>query len=105
MLHIQTFDNRSGGNVAYKALAHPLAAEAISLLYARLTPPVALYDPDNIADALLALYPGMPGLEALLVHDVAAVGQRRAGLEARKLTDLPRCGARSVLVAASSSWQ
>jgi hypothetical protein len=100
MLDIQTFDNRSGGNVTYKALAHPLAAEAISLLYTSLIPPVALYDPDNIADALLALYPGMPGLEALFVHDVAAVGRRRAGLEARKLTDLPHCGARSVLIAA-----
>ena len=100
MLNIQTFDNRSGGNVTYKALAHPLAAEAIAALYDRLAPPVALYDPDAIADPLLALYPGLPGLEALFVHDVAAVGQRRAGLEARPLTDLPRCGARSVLIAA-----
>ncbi len=100
MLNIQTFDNRSGGNVTYKALAHPLAAEAIAALYASLTPPVALYDPDNIADPLLALYPGMPGLEALFVHDVAAVGQRRAGLEARALTELPHCRARSVLIAA-----
>jgi hypothetical protein len=100
MLNIQTFDNRSGGNVTYKALAHPLAAEAIAALYARLAPPVALYDPDAIADPLLALYPGLPGLEALFVHDVAAVGQRRAGLEARPLTDLPRCNARSVLIAA-----
>ncbi len=32
MLHIQTFDNRAGGNVLYKALAHPLAAEAIGRL-------------------------------------------------------------------------
>jgi hypothetical protein len=100
MLNIQTFDNRSGGNVTYKALAHPLAAEAIAALYDRLAPPVALYDPDVIADPLLALYPGLPRLEALFVHDVAAVGQRRAGLEARPLTDLPRCGARSVLIAA-----
>jgi hypothetical protein len=100
MLNIQTFDSRSGGNVTYKALAHPLAAEAIATLYARLTAPVALYDPDNIADPLLALYPGMPGLDALFVHDVAAVGQRRAGLDARKLTDLPHSGASCVLIAA-----
>ena len=57
MLRIQTFDARAGGNVIYKALAHPLAAEAISRLYARLEGPVALYDPDGIADALLAMYP------------------------------------------------
>jgi hypothetical protein len=100
MLNIQTFDNRSGGNVIYKALAHPLAADAIGRLYASLTPPVALYDPDAIADPLLALYPGLPKLTALFVHDVAAVGQSRAGLEARKLTDLPHSGARSVLIAA-----
>ena len=29
MLDIRTFDARQGGNVLYKALAHPLAAEAI----------------------------------------------------------------------------
>ena len=53
MLHIQTFDNRAGGNVLYKALAHPLAAEAIGRLYARLerAGPVALYDPEGIATA------------------------------------------------------
>ena len=60
MLNIQTFDNRAGGNVLYKALAHPLAAEAIATLYARLAGPVALYDPDGIADALFALYPDAP---------------------------------------------
>lgn len=100
MLNIQTFDNRSGGNVIYKALAHPLAAEAIGALYARLTPPVALYDPEHIAEALLALYPRLPGPQSLFVHDVAAVDARRAGLTARALTELPRSGARSVLIAA-----
>jgi hypothetical protein len=100
MLNIQTFDSRSGGNVTYKALAHPLAAEGIAALYASLRGPVALYDPDAIADPLLALYPGMPGLDSLFVHDVAAIGQPRAGLIARKLTDLPASGARSVLIAA-----
>jgi hypothetical protein len=101
VLQIQTFDNRSGGNVTYKALAHPLAAEAIARLYDGLgTGPVALYDPDGIADALLALYPGLPGLAAVFVHDVTAVGQRRAGLTARALTELPHSGARTVLIAA-----
>src|SRR5579885_1071242 len=83
MLQIQTFDARAGGNVIYKALAHPLAAEAIGRLYAGLRGPVALYDPDGIADALLALYPDLPGLSALFVHDTMAVGQRRAGLVAQ----------------------
>ena len=100
MLEIATFDARAGGNVLYKALAHPLAAEAIARLYARLPGPVALYDPDGIAAALLALYPGLPGPITLFVHDVAAVGTARAGLTARALTDLPQAEARSVLIAA-----
>jgi hypothetical protein len=102
MLHIQTFDNRAGGNVLYKALAHPLAAEAIDRLYARLarSGPVALYDPDGIADPLFALYPNVPQLSGLFVHDVTAVGSRRAGHAARPLTELPQSGARVVLIAA-----
>jgi hypothetical protein len=102
MLQIQTFDARQGGNVLYKALAHPLAAEAVAALYARLSNagPVVLYDPDGIAEALFALYPDGPKIEALFVHDVLAAGTRRAGLVAQPLTDLQRSGARTVLVAA-----
>ena len=102
MLQIQTFDARQGGNVLYKALAHPLAAEGVAALYARIAVagPVALYDPDGIADALFALYPDAPAVEGLYVHDVLAVNTRRAGLIARPLTDLPHSGARTVLVAA-----
>jgi hypothetical protein len=98
MLRIQTFDARAGGNVIYKALAHPLAAEAISHLYARFETPVALYDPDGIADALLAMYPA--AVESLFVHDVSAVGETRGGLTARPLTEIGNSGARTVLVAA-----
>ena len=101
MLHIQTFDARAGGNVLYKALAHPLAAAGIARLYAKLAGsggPVALYDPDGIAEALFALYPLRVG--GLYVHDVLAVGQTRAGLTARALTELPGADASAVLVAA-----
>ena len=98
MLNIQTFDNRAGGNVLYKALTHPLAAEAIAWLYARMRGPVALYDPEGIAAPLLALYP--ISLTALYVHDVAAVGVDRAGYVARPLTELPQSDARTVLIAA-----
>jgi hypothetical protein len=94
MLNIQTFDNRVGGNVPYKALAHPLAAEAVSRLYARLSGPIALYDPDGIAAALLALHPN-DQIAARYVHDVTAVGDN-----ARALTDLPDSNARTVLIGA-----
>ena len=100
MLKIQTFDARAGGNVIYKALAHPLAAEAIARVYAELRGPVALYDPDHIAEALLALYPAPPSVVSLFVHDVTEVGALRGGLTARPLTDLPESGAAIVLIAA-----
>src|SRR6516165_6967420 len=100
MLNIQTFDTRAGGNVLYKALAHPLAAEAIARLYARLEGPVALYDPEGIAAALFALYPQAPPFVGLFVHDVTVVGEERGGYIARALTDLPQSDARIVLIAA-----
>lgn len=101
MLDIETFDNLRGGNVVYKALAHPLAAEALARLAARLREagPVAIYDPDGIAAPLRALAPGFPA-EGLYVHDTLTVGQKRAGFTARPLLDLKDANARVVLVAA-----
>ena len=99
MLDITTFDARAGGNVLYKALAHPLAAPSIARLYASLPAPVALVDPDGVAAALLALHPDAPPLAGLFVQDVQAVGRVQAGLTARPLTDLPGSGAASVLIA------
>ena len=98
MLRIQTFDAKAGGNVIYKALAHPLAAEAIARLYDRLQGPVALYDPDGIADALIAMYPGP--FVRLFVHDTAMVGESRGGLTAEPLTRIGTSGAGTILVAA-----
>ena len=100
MLDIRTFDQTLGGNVIYKALAHPLAAEAIGRLVHDLAAPVALYDPDGIADALHALYPLGPALAGVYVHDVLTVGRHRAGLPAQPLTELPASGAATVLLAA-----
>ncbi len=102
MLDIQTFDARAGGNVLYKALAHPLAAEAIAALYARLAEagPVALFDPDDTAAALLAMHPDAPAFADRYVQDVGQIGQMRAGLRGRPVTELARSPARTVLVAA-----
>ncbi len=102
MLDITTFDARAGGNVLYKALAHPLAAEAIAALYARLAArgPVAIVDPEDVAAALLALHPDAPPIAGIYVQDVQALGRARAGHTARPLTDLPAADAATVLVAA-----
>jgi len=101
MLDIRTFDARHGGNVLYKALAHPLAAEAVAALYGRLAAagPVAVLDPDDVIEALLALYPDAPAWHGLFVQDAMAIGRLRAGMTGRPLTELPASGARSVLVA------
>jgi hypothetical protein len=98
MLQIQTFDARAGGSVIYKALTHPLAAEAIGRWYSRMAGPVAIYDAEGIAEALLALYPLK--VDALFVHDTALIGHQRGGLPARPLPDLAISGARTVLIAA-----
>jgi len=98
MLNIKTFDAVAGGNAIYKALAHPLAAEAIARLYARVQGSVAIYDPAGLAEPLLAMYP-LP-VASLFVHDTALVGATRAGLTARRLTELPDSGATTVLIAA-----
>jgi len=101
MLAIETFDQRQGGNVLYKALSHPLAAEAARGLAAELAGagPWALFDPDGIAPALFALCPGLATPAELYVQDVREIGSERAGLLARPLTDLPRSAARRVLIA------
>ncbi|HEX3347677.1 MAG TPA: hypothetical protein VHS58_06200 [Acetobacteraceae bacterium] len=102
MLDITTFDARQGGNVLYKALAHPLAAEAIARLYQQLSTrgSVALFDPEDVAGALSVMHPDLPPLDGLYVQDVMAVGRVRAGHEGRALVDLPRSTAATVLVAA-----
>ncbi len=102
MLDIQTFDAKAGGNVLYKALAHPLAAEAIILLAAELgrAGPLAVYDPDGVANALWAMHPAMPAAAESYVQDVGHLGQLRAGVPARPLTELGRSEARALLIAA-----
>ncbi len=98
MLDIETFDNLRGGNVAYKALAHPLAAERLAGLAAE-AGKVAIFDPDGIAGPLLALCPHFD-VEGVYVQDTLALGKMRGGHAARALIDLPHANVKSVLVAA-----
>lgn len=102
MLDIKTFDARAGGNVIYKALAHPLAAEAIERMAAKLATagPLAVYDADGVASALWAMHPAMPKPEEVFVSDVEQIGQSRAGVGAKPLTDLRQSQCRTLLIAA-----
>jgi hypothetical protein len=101
MLDIETFDNVKGGNAVYKALAHPVAAEGLARLAARLNAAgrVAIYDPDGIAGPLLALAPGFE-VEGIYVHDTLALESSRGGVLVRALTELVFARAKIVLVAA-----
>ena len=99
MLDIKTFDARQGGNVQYKAFAHPLAAEAIARLANGLRGRLAVYDPDGVADALFALHPEMPAPCEVYVHDTERLGQVYAGCRALALTDLRQSRADTLLVA------
>jgi hypothetical protein len=101
MFDFETFDNLRGGNVAYKALAHPVAADGLAHLAALLnqTGPLAIYDPDGIAQTLLALSPQFD-VEGVYVHDSRAVGCPRGNHSARPLTDLSSAPVRTVLIAA-----
>lgn len=102
MLDITTFDARSGGNVLYKALAHPLTAEKIAALYRRLAAsgPVALLDPEDVAAALVAMHPNAPRFTGRYVQDVASIGVEKAGYPGLPLTDLAQSGVRCILLAA-----
>ncbi len=102
MLDIHTYDARHGGNVLYKALAHPLAAEALSALGDRLRRQgsLAVFDPDGAAGMLFALHPDLPPVTACLVQDVSLVGRPMLGAEALPITALPSCEASTLLVTA-----
>jgi hypothetical protein len=101
MLSIDTFDHVRGGNVLYKALTHPWVAERLPQWGAMLTRngPVALYDPDGLADALLALCPQLR-FEGVYVQDTLAVGEVRAGQVTRPLSALRTNRAATLLIAA-----
>ena len=102
-LNIETFDNRSGGNSYYKAVSHPVAAEAARALVARLEAAdgVAIYDPLGYAEGFAAFYP-LDGvdLRGAFVQDVSKIGSPVLGMPAQPVTDLPGCDAAIVLLAA-----
>lgn len=100
MLDIITFDAQGGGNILYKALAHPLASEALARLEATLAEGgiFAVYDPGNVLPTLVALYPGLTPQAGVYTHDSEQVGLPD-GLGGTKLalTDLVSSEARQVL--------
>ena len=99
-LKIDTFDNRSGGNSYYKAVSHPLAAEAAAGLLSKLRAAdgVAIYDPLGYSEGFAAFYP-LDGvdLRGVFVQDIAKIGETVLGHGAQPVTDLPGFAVGAVL--------
>lgn len=102
-LGIDTFIPGRGGNVLYRALAHPLGAERLAALLRELAGagPVALFDPRGEAASIAALS-GLAGLPiaGLYGQDVRDIGSRRLGFEVRPVSTIGDSGAATVLVLA-----
>lgn len=101
MLDIRTFGPK-GGNVLYKALAHPVAATALSAMEQRLSGhQIVVYDPDDTVRTLVALYPGLKP-DLVLTHDTEQVGKEDSfGGFYRALVDLPEIDSDVIVLALS----
>jgi len=101
-LKIETFSNSRGGNAFFKAVTHPLAAQAARKILDQLAGAgrIAVYDPEGWADALGQLY-DLSGvkLAGVYVQDVAAIGGNVLGQNAQPVTALADSRANLVLVA------
>lgn len=102
-LRIDTFSNQTGGNALFKALGHPLGAERLAALIAKLAKvgPVAIYDPLGFLPTIAALHDlSALKLAGVFVQDLADLGQTRLGHATQPVTDLKGARAATVLVAA-----
>jgi hypothetical protein len=101
-LSIETFSNLRGGNAFFKAVTHPYAARAMAALLQRLRGrPVALLDPDGVADTLGEIHDLRTlDLAGVYVQDVTAIGRAVLGRAAQPVTEMRTVKARTVLVAA-----
>jgi hypothetical protein len=93
--------NNAGGQSLFKALGHPLAADAAPTLLARLAAAgtVALYDPEDFAATFDAIYPlGGLSIVDVFVQNVAEVGRDKLGRKAKPITALRETKARALLI-------
>jgi len=101
-LNIETFSNAVGGNAFYKAITHPLAADAARRLVAELHggETIAIYDPQNLLAAFDAVFP-LEGIDlaGIFVQEVGQVGRIFRNQVARPISELSDCRAGKVLIA------
>src|SRR5438270_4026306 len=102
-LRIETFDNTRGGNALYKALTHPAPARPARALVAEIArqSPVAIYDAGGAVEAFNAIYDlDQIEIAGAYVHEIGRIGSTVLGRAALPVTELARCRARAVFVAA-----
>ena len=100
-LDIHTFSNKTGGDSVFKAMGHPLTADAMPGLLARLGErgAVALYDPFDQLGVLAALHDlSALKVDAVYVQSIEEIGAKRLGTPARSVLDLPKSKAATLLV-------
>jgi hypothetical protein len=105
-LRIETFDNTHGGNTLYKALIHPGVARPARALLEALSDygPVAVYDPQGALEGFAAVF-GLEDVEitGVYVQQLERVGSLVVGRPMQPVTELARCRAPAVFVAAFDS--
>ncbi len=94
--------NSSGGSSLFKALGHPLAAEAAAGLMARLKTAgrIAIFDPDGIAESFDQLY-GLRScaIAGIFVQRLEQVGREVLGRPAQLVTEMAASGADMIFAA------
>ncbi len=101
-LKIDTFSNQVGGFSFFKAVGHPLTAEALGGLLTRLAAagPVALYDPMGHLGTLAELHDlSRLDVAGVFVQAIERIGEDILGHAARPVTELTGCAVRTVLIA------
>lgn len=102
-LNIATFSNVTGGNALFKALTHPMAADAARTLLAALrgAGPVAVYDPLGHLEAFAQLHSlEEVDVQAVLVQRVEDMDRNLLGHAVRPVSELPRWRGEALFVAA-----
>ncbi len=101
-LAIDTFDNRHGGFCYFKALGHPLAADAAHTLAARLRRArAAVFDPGAGLESFAAMYElGGPDISGVFIQDVAKLGSRILGHVSKPISALGQSDVKMLFIPA-----
>jgi hypothetical protein len=105
-LAIETFDNVHGGNIFFKAITHPLAAEKTKAFLEEVAwkGAVAIYDPLNLCAAFNQIYDlkSLPIVD-YFVQNAEELGKALGAHRAAPVSEIGNCKAPQLVVAAFDS--